>query len=88
VIRGLQRQGVNVHVSTPCESVKSGKDSVTFTAAGEEIEVDWLVLAAGRGPDVAGLGLEEAKIKLTERGLIEVDGAQRTSREASTRSAI
>jgi dihydrolipoamide dehydrogenase len=30
---------------------------------------------------VSGLGLEEAKIKLTERGLVEVDGAQRTSRE-------
>ena len=81
VMRGLQRQGINVHVSTPCEGVKSGADSVTFTAGGEAIEVDWLVLAAGRGPDVAGLGLDEAKIKLTERGLIEVDGAQRTSRE-------
>jgi dihydrolipoamide dehydrogenase len=81
VIRGLQRQGIKVHVSTPCEDVKSGTDTVTFTAGGETIEVDWLVLAAGRGPDVAGLGVEEAKIKLTERGLIEVDGAQRTSRE-------
>jgi dihydrolipoamide dehydrogenase len=81
VIRGLQRQGIKVHVSTKCEAVKSGPDSVTFSAGGETIEVDWLVLAAGRGPDIAGLGLEEAKIKLTERGLIEVDGAQRTSRE-------
>jgi dihydrolipoamide dehydrogenase len=81
VLRGLQRQGINVHLSTACEDVKSGKDSVTFTAAGEAIEVDWLVLATGRGPDVSGLGLEEAKIKLTERGLVEVDGAQRTSRE-------
>ena len=54
---------------------------MTLTAAGEQIEVDWLVLAVGRGPDVEGLGLEAAGVKLGERGLIEVDGAQRTSRE-------
>ena len=79
--RGLQRQGINVHTSTAIENVQGGKDSVTFTANGETVEVDWLVLCAGRAPDVVGLGLDEAKIKLTERGLIEVDGAQRTSRE-------
>ena len=38
------------------------------------------MIAAGRGPDVAALGLDAAGIKLDERGLIAVDGAQRTSR--------
>ena len=38
------------------------------------------MLAAGRGPDVEGLGLDAAGVELDERGLIEVDGAQRTSR--------
>jgi dihydrolipoamide dehydrogenase len=79
--RGLSRQGIKVHTATAIENVKSGKTSVTFTAAGEQIEVDWLVLAVGRGPDVDGLGLEAAGVKLGERGLIDVDGAQRTSRE-------
>jgi dihydrolipoamide dehydrogenase len=37
------------------------------------------VIAAGRGPDVEALGLDAAGVKLDERGLIEVDGAQRTS---------
>jgi dihydrolipoamide dehydrogenase len=81
VARGLQRQGIKLHTSTAIADVKSGTDSVTFTASGESIEVDWLVLCAGRGPDVAGLGLDEAKVKLTERGMVEVDGAMRTSRE-------
>ena len=79
--RGLSRQGIAVHTGTAIENVKGGKSSVTFTAAGEQIEVDWLVLAVGRGPDVEGLGLEAAGVKLGERGLIDVDGAQRTSRE-------
>jgi dihydrolipoamide dehydrogenase len=37
------------------------------------------VIAAGRGPDVEALGLDAAGVKLAENGLIEVDGAQRTS---------
>jgi dihydrolipoamide dehydrogenase len=81
VARGLARQGVAVHTGTAIENVKSSKSDVSFTAAGEQIEADWLVLAVGRGPDVAGLGLEAAGVALSERGLIEVDGALRTSRE-------
>jgi len=79
--RGLARQGINVHTSTAIENVKSAKTSVSLTAGGETIEADWLVLATGRGPDVAGLGLDVAGVALGERGLIEVDGAQRTSRQ-------
>jgi dihydrolipoyl dehydrogenase len=81
VARGFSRQGIKLHTGTTIENVASGESSVSFSMAGEPVEVDWLVLAAGRGPDVAGLGLEQAQVKLTERGLVEVDGAQRTSRE-------
>jgi dihydrolipoamide dehydrogenase len=38
------------------------------------------VIATGRGPDVAALGLEAAGVALDERGLVAVDGAMRTSR--------
>jgi dihydrolipoamide dehydrogenase len=79
--RGLSRQGIQVHTATPIENVTSGETSVSFSSAGEQIEVDWLVLAAGRGPDVAGLGLDAAAIKLTDSGLVDVDATQRTSRE-------
>ena len=81
VARGFSRQGIAVHTGTAIENVSSGEGSVTFSVGGEEFEVDWLVLAAGRGADVAGLGLEEAQVRLTDRGLVEVDGTQRTSRE-------
>ena len=78
--RGFSRQGIAVHTGTPIENVSAGKESVSFTAAGEQVEVDWLVLAAGRGPDVEGLGLEQAGIALTDRGLVAVDATQLTSR--------
>jgi dihydrolipoamide dehydrogenase len=37
------------------------------------------VIAAGRGADIDGLGLDAAGVKLDESGLIDVDGAMRTS---------
>ncbi len=76
--RGL-RQGMQIHTSTLVENVEPGESSVRFTHGGQEAEVDWLCIAAGRGPDVEGLGLDEAGVKLGEHGLVEVDGAMRTS---------
>jgi len=77
--RGFKKQGIEVHTKTFVENVSSGADKVTFTYGDEQGEAEWLVIAAGRGPDVEGLGIAEAGIKLTDAGLIEVDGALRTS---------
>ena len=80
VERGLKRQGIAVHTGTPVADVVSGADSVSFSYGSESAEVDYLVIAAGRGADVDALGLAEAGIELDERGLVKVDGALRTSR--------
>jgi dihydrolipoamide dehydrogenase len=78
--RGFKKQGITVHTNTLVEEIESGSDSVTFTYGGSgEGEVQWLVIAAGRGPDIEGLGLDTAGVKLDDKGLIEVDGAMRTS---------
>ena len=77
--RGLAKQNIDVQTGTRVENVETGDDKVSFTYGDKTAEVDWFVIAAGRGPDVEALGLEEAGIKLAENGLIEVDGAQRTS---------
>ncbi|HTA14801.1 MAG TPA: dihydrolipoyl dehydrogenase [Solirubrobacteraceae bacterium] len=79
VERGLKRQGIDIHTGTPVEGVTSGEDSVGFTYGSESAEADYLVIAAGRGPDVDALGLKDAGVELDERGLVRVDGAQRTS---------
>jgi dihydrolipoamide dehydrogenase len=80
--RGFKKQGISVHTNTLVEEIESGSDSVTFTYGGSgEGEVQWLVIAAGRGPDIEGLGLDTAGVKLDDKGLIEVDGAMRTSLE-------
>ena len=77
--RGFKRQQIAVHTNTLVQNVESGASSVTFTYGDQSAEVEWLVIAAGRGPDVAALGLDAAGVKLEESGLIEVDGAMRTS---------
>jgi dihydrolipoamide dehydrogenase len=78
--RGLKRQGMQIATKTAIEGVEVGERSVRFTYGDQSAEVDWLVIAAGRGPDVQALNLEQAGVELDERGLVKVDGAQRTSR--------
>jgi dihydrolipoamide dehydrogenase len=79
VERGLKRQAIGVHTSTPIESVQASDAGVSFTYGSESAEADYLVIATGRGPDIQALGLDTAGVELDERGLIKVDGALRTS---------
>jgi dihydrolipoamide dehydrogenase len=77
--RLLARQGIDVHTSTLISDVKPLESSVEFSYGEESAEVDYLVIAAGRGPDVEGLGLAEAGVELDDGGQVQVDGALRTS---------
>jgi dihydrolipoamide dehydrogenase len=77
--RGFKKQGIEVHTGTFVENVQTHDDHCTFSFGGQDDRADWLIIAAGRGPDIEGLGLEEAGVKLGDNGLIAVDGALRTS---------
>src|SRR5829696_8442393 len=77
--RSFAKQNIQVHTGVPVENVESHDDKVTFTYGDESGEAEYLIIAAGRGPDVEALGLEEAGVKLDDRGLIEVDGAMKTA---------
>jgi len=86
VERGLKRQGIQIHTGTPVKDVNAGDGSVSFSYGEESAEVDYLVIAAGRGADIDGLGLAEAGVELDTQGaqasgLVKVDGALRTSRK-------
>ncbi len=81
VERGLKKQGMTIHTGTLVEGVEAGEKSVRFTFGGDSAEVDFLIIATGRGSDVEGLGLDEAGVALDEQGLVKVDGALKTSKE-------
>jgi dihydrolipoamide dehydrogenase len=80
VERGLKRQGIDVRTATMVAEVESGDSAVGLSIGEERVEFDQLVIAAGRGADVDGLGLAEAGVVLDAAGLVQVDGAMRTSR--------
>jgi dihydrolipoamide dehydrogenase len=77
--RALAKQNMTIHTGTMVENVKGADDKVTFSFGDQSEEVEWFIIAAGRGPDIEGLGLDEAGVRLDDKGLIEVDGALRTS---------
>jgi dihydrolipoamide dehydrogenase len=79
--RGLKRQGMTIHTGALVENVEPDSDGVRFKYGDQHSEVEWLVIAAGRGPDVERLGLDSAGVKLGGGGFVEVDGAQRTNVE-------
>ncbi|MGF7153080.1 glutathione-disulfide reductase [Novosphingobium gossypii] len=45
----------------------------------EPLEVDCVLFATGRVPNIEGLGLDDVGVKLTDKGAIEVDENSRTS---------
>jgi dihydrolipoamide dehydrogenase len=79
VERGLKRQGITVHTGVGVSDVATGERSVKFKHGEDSHEVEWLVIATGRGPDIGGLGLAGAGVELAQDGLVQVDGAMRTT---------
>jgi dihydrolipoamide dehydrogenase len=79
VERVFKKEGIEISTGTPVENVEARESSVKFTYGDKSAEVDYLLIAGGRAPDVEGLGLEEAKVGLAENGKVEVDEYQRTS---------
>jgi dihydrolipoamide dehydrogenase len=78
--REIRKQNVRIETDAKVEGAEASESGVRVTFNGESEEFDYLVLATGRGPDVEGLGLEEAGVERDERGLVKVDGRLRTSR--------
>ena len=79
--RALAKQNIEINTGTLVENVQSGDGNVSFSYGEKKAEVDWLVIAAGRGPDIEALGLDAAGVKLDDRGLVDIDGRMRTSKE-------
>ncbi len=79
VERTFKKQGIEVATGSPVENVEVGESSVKFTYGDNSAEVDYLVIAGGRKPDIEGLGLDAAQVELEENGKVKVDEYQRTS---------
>jgi dihydrolipoyl dehydrogenase len=77
--RAFRRRGIGQKLGARFESVKDTGSGVTVTlAGGATIDAELLLVAVGRGPVSAGLGYEEAGVKV-ERGFVLIDGYCRTN---------
>jgi dihydrolipoamide dehydrogenase len=81
VERVFKREGIEISTGTPVQNVEAGESSVKFSYGDNTAEVDYLMIAGGRAPDVEGLGLQEAGVELEENGKVKVDEFQRTSNQ-------
>src|SRR5690606_37783237 len=87
----LKKQGMKFYTSHKVKSVERNGDNVTLqvdNAKGETItlEGDYALVSVGRRPFTDGLEAEKAGIKLTDRGVVEVNDHLQTN--ASTLYAI
>jgi dihydrolipoamide dehydrogenase len=75
--RAFKKRKINVVTGAKIGDVKVGKDSVKLSVevAGkkESLNVEKILVAAGRAPNVEDMGLKEAGVQLNERGFIKVD---------------
>lgn len=79
----FKKQGIAYHLSATVTAARAGADRVEFDVrmpdgAMKTMTADYLLVATGRGPVTAGLGAEEAGLKM-DRGYIVVDELFRTN---------
>jgi glutathione reductase (NADPH) len=83
--RGLHEamaaKGIRILCETMLEGVRRGDDGRlhAITSKGEALDADQVMLAVGRLPNTAGLGLEAAGVTLDAQGAIIVDAYSRTT---------
>ncbi|NEX92731.1 dihydrolipoyl dehydrogenase [Caulobacter sp. 17J65-9] len=77
--RALTKQGMKFKLGTKVTAAKTGKDGVELTVepskggAAETIKGDVVLVAIGRKPYTAGLGLESVGVQTDARGFIPTD---------------
>lgn len=77
--RGLTKQGMTFRMGTRVTAAKAGKDGVELTlepasgGAAETLKGDVVLVAIGRRPYTAGLGLETVGIETDKRGFLVND---------------
>ena len=82
--KALKKEGFKFNLKHKVQKVENKGKSVVVTALNkkdEEVsfEADYCLVAVGRKPFTEGLGLENAGVKVTDRGMIETDNHLKTS---------
>jgi len=81
--RLMKKKGIDVFTEAKvdaCEVTENGvKTTITFKGKQQTIETDLVLSATGRRAVTENCGLEKTKVKLDQRGMVEVDQFMRTA---------
>lgn len=86
LVNQLRRRGADIRLGAKvlghAEAATPGMRTVSFEHGGEvlEADVELVLVAVGRRPAGAGIGLEEVGVGVTDRGHVEVDTANMRTR--------
>lgn len=81
LLTAMQHRGIHTRLESTVsrvEQIENGKKRIVLST-GDTLEADCLIVATGRVPALAGLGLEAAGVELTRTGHIRVDEQFMTS---------
>ncbi|HZW78262.1 MAG TPA: dihydrolipoyl dehydrogenase [Flavobacteriaceae bacterium] len=84
LLKVLKKQGMKFYLSHKVSAVERKDDEVIVTATDkkdQEVKIsgDYCLVSVGRIPFTDGLGLENAGVKVSERGVVEVNEILQTS---------
>lgn len=83
VKRNLKKKGVDIVTKAMAKGVKETENGVvvSYEAKGEEktVEADYVLVTVGRRPNTDEMGLEQAGVEMTDRGIIKIDKQCRTN---------
>jgi len=81
--RSFKKRKIDVLPAAKIGDVKIGKSSVTMSVEvggnKQNLEVEKVLVAAGRAPNIEDIGIKEAGVQLTDRGFIKINERMETS---------
>jgi dihydrolipoamide dehydrogenase len=77
--RRCEKTFASIHLGTRVSDLREVGDTIQARVGENTATFDRVLVAVGRRPETAGLGLETTKARLSERGFIEVDERGRTA---------
>ncbi len=78
MLKSFQKAGIEVRLGAKVLEAKAGADDVVIKLDSGEIRAEQLLVAVGRAARSRDIGLEEAGLRLTKQGTVEVDEWLRT----------
>jgi dihydrolipoyl dehydrogenase len=81
--KSFKKRKIDVLAGAKISDVKVGKNSVTMNVESggkkQPLEVEKVLVAAGRAPNVENIGIKELGVQMTDRGFIKINERMETS---------